>query len=70
MLLLAIIIILMITFFIKSISTFKKAKKEDCDEDKLREINKKASRYMIISVILVPVFIFLSFKIIIEYFLF
>lgn len=70
MLLLSIVIIVMITFFIISIVTFKKAKNENCDEDKLREINKKASRYMILSVILVPIVILLSFKMIIEYFLF
>lgn len=63
-----IVIIVMITFFIKSISTFKNI--EDGNEEYMKEMNKKGSRYMIISVILVPVAIIISFKIIMDMFLF
>lgn len=63
-----IVIAAMITFFIKSISTFKDIK--DDNEEYVKEMNKKGSRYMIISVLLVPVAIIISFKIIVDMFLF
>ncbi|MBM7835510.1 hypothetical protein [Clostridium sardiniense] len=63
-----IVIAAMITFFIKSVSTFKDIK--DDNEDYVKEMNKKGSRYMIISVLLVPVAIVISFKIIVDMFLF
>ncbi|MBY0755447.1 hypothetical protein K5V21_08255 [Clostridium sardiniense] len=63
-----IVIAAMITFFIKSISTFKDIK--DDNEEYVKEMNKKGSRYMIISVLLVPIAIIISFKIIVDMFLF
>lgn len=63
-----IVIAAMITFFIKSISTFKDIKGDN--EEYVKEMNKKGSRYMIISVLLVPVAIIISFKIIVDMFLF
>ncbi|GAA0069517.1 hypothetical protein UT300003_10400 [Clostridium sardiniense] len=63
-----IVIVAMITFFIKSVSTFKDIK--DDNEEYVKEMNKKGSRYMIISVLLVPVAIVISFKIIVDMFLF
>ncbi|MGG7077295.1 hypothetical protein [Clostridium sardiniense] len=63
-----IVIAAMITFFIKSVSTFKDIK--DDNEEYVKEMNKKGSRYMIISVLLVPVAIVISFKIIVDMFLF
>lgn len=63
-----IVIAAMITFFIKSISTFKNIK--DGNEEYVKEMNKKGSRYMIISVLLVPVAVIISFKIIMDMFLF
>ncbi len=63
-----IVIAAMITFFIKSVSTFKNIK--DDNEEYVKEMNKKGSRYMIISVLLVPVAIIISFKIIMDMFLF
>lgn len=63
-----IVIAAMITFFIKSISTFKDIK--DDNEEYVKEMNKKGSRYMIISVLLVPIAIIISFKIIMDMFLF
>ena len=63
-----IVIIVMITFFIKSINTFRNIK--DGKEEYVKEMNKKGSRYMIISVILVPVGIIISFKMIMDMFLF
>ena len=62
----AILIIAMIIFFIKAIRTFSISKRETNDE-KIREINKKGSRYMLISVILVPFVIFISFIISIRF---
>lgn len=63
-----IVIAAMITFFIKSVGTFKDIK--DDNEEYIKEMNKKGSRYMIISVLLVPVAIVISFKIIVDMFLF
>lgn len=63
-----IVIAAMITFFIKSVGTFKDIK--DDNEEYVKEMNKKGSRYMIISVLLVPVAIVISFKIIVDMFLF
>lgn len=63
-----IVIVAMITFFIKSVGTFKDIK--DDNEEYVKEMNKKGSRYMIISVLLVPVAIVISFKIIVDMFLF
>lgn len=63
-----IVIAAMITFFIKSVSTFKDIK--DDNEEYVKEMNKKGSRYMIISVLLVPVAVIISFKIIVDMFLF
>ena len=63
-----IVIIVMITFFIKSINTFRNIK--DGNEEYVKEMNKKGSRYMIISDILVPVAIIISFKMIMDMFLF
>lgn len=63
-----IVIAAMITFFIKSVGTFKNIK--DDNEEYVKEMNKKGSRYMIISVLLVPVAIVISFKIIVDMFLF
>ena len=63
-----IVIIVMITFFIKSINTFRNIK--DGNEEYVKEMNKKGSRYMTISVILVPVAIIISFKMIMDMFLF
>ncbi|WP_024614521.1 hypothetical protein [Clostridium sp. Ade.TY] len=62
----AILIVIMIIFFIKAIRTFNVSKREN-DDEKVREINKKGSKYMLISVILVPFIIFISFIIAIKY---
>lgn len=62
-----IVIAAMITFFIKSVSTFKNIK--DDNEEYVKEMNKKGSRYMIISVLLVPVAIIISFKMLMDMFL-
>ncbi|MDU1854094.1 hypothetical protein [Clostridium baratii] len=63
-----IVIILIITFFSKALGTFRKIKEDD-DDESLKEMNKKGSRYMIVAVILIPIAILIAFRIMAKMFL-
>lgn len=62
-----IIIILIITFFSKALGTFRNIKEDD--DESLKEMNKKGSRYMIVAVILIPIAILIAFRIMAKMFL-
>ncbi|STA99754.1 hypothetical protein [Clostridium baratii] len=62
-----IVIILIITFFSKALGTFRKIK--EYDDESLKEMNKKGSRYMIVAVILIPIAILIAFRIMAKMFL-
>ena len=62
-----IIIILIITFFSKALGTFRKIKEDD--DESLKEMNKKGSRYMIVAVILIPIAVVIAFRIMAKMFI-
>ncbi|MGL4847877.1 MAG: hypothetical protein ACRC28_02965 [Clostridium sp.] len=65
-----IVVIMMITTFIKAFSTFKHVGKIDNYEsevsDEMQEVNKKGTKYMLFSVMLVPVSILLTIFIVLS----
>ncbi|MGL4570874.1 MAG: hypothetical protein ACRCVJ_07410 [Clostridium sp.] len=64
---LLVVIIVIITFFIKAIKTFREI--DENNDESLKEMNKKGSRYMIIAVVLIPVALFILFRILANMFL-
>ncbi|MEG1001995.1 hypothetical protein [Clostridium sp.] len=66
-LMLLVVIIVIITFFIKAIKTFREI--DENNDESLKEMNKKGSRYMIIAVVLIPVALFILFRILANMFL-
>ena len=61
------VIVVIITFFIKAIKTFREI--DENNDESLKEMNKKGSRYMIIAVVLIPVALFILFRILANMFL-
>lgn len=62
-----IVIILVIIFFGKALETFRNIKEDD--DESLKEMNKKGSRYMIIAVILIPIALLIAFRIMAKMFI-